>query len=47
MFYQNSSNSTKSYKHINSLAALAGEILRSHCALLQSCAHKNELYAGC
>ena len=35
------------YKRINSLAALAGENLHTHFALLKDCAYTFSRYAGC
>jgi hypothetical protein len=47
MFYQNRVKSTKSNKHINSLAALAGKITLSHFASLKSCASAISRYMRC
>ena len=40
MFNQNQVKSTGANKRINSLAALAGKITRSHFATLKSCTQK-------
>ena len=47
LFYQNRNDFGQHNNHINSLAALAGKILRSHFAALKSCAHKISRYVGC
>jgi hypothetical protein len=47
MFNLNPNHIGQPNNHINSLAALAGKILRSHFAMLKSCAHKISRYVGC
>jgi hypothetical protein len=47
MFSHNRNKFGQHNNHINSLAALAGEIVRAHFAVLKSCTHKLALYAGC
>jgi hypothetical protein len=47
LFSQNRVKSTRSNKHINSLASLAGKITRSHFTSFKSCAHVISRYVRC